>query len=310
MKEQMLLRPHLLNKFDELPVNGNGVADWKRMEKALQIAMPIGLLSFILFGKGWLLSKKLMWLWISIATCGGAATTLAVYQSRQASLVPASPLVNKPNRGNSASHVLPAVSDTTIRVSKKNKTKKVLRNAAGTSAIKLKKSILNDNDTVVRPTRTPIDAYSRLRNNLRPARTITDTYLRLRNTLRPARNVRDTPSVSLLRNPRLVRTVREISSVSLLNNLRPARTRDTSARLLRNLRPARIVRDTSVRSLKISRPARTVRATSIRPLKSLKPARTVRDTSVRLLKNPRPARIVKDTLVRPAKKLNVRPANP
>ena len=83
----MLLRPLLLNKFDELPVNGNSVADWKKMEKALQVAMPIGLLSFILFGKG-LLSKKLMWLWISIATCGGAATTLAVYQSRMPAWLP------------------------------------------------------------------------------------------------------------------------------------------------------------------------------------------------------------------------------
>ena len=231
----MLLRPHLLNKFDELPVNGNGVADWKKMEKALQIAMPIGLLSFILFGKGWLFTKKLMWLWISIATCGGAATTLAVYQSRQASLAQDSPSINNPNRGNTASHVVPAVNDTTIRVSKKNKTKKVAIKTVGTTGIIL--TTLTLNDTVVRPlrklrpVRVEMDASGRRLKNARyigysgdtsvsQARIFKDTLVRSLKIARPVRVIKDT----------LVRPVKRL-------NTRPA-IGDTTIRL-RKAKPSR-----------------------------------------------------------------------
>jgi hypothetical protein len=255
MKEQMLLRPHLLNKFDELPVNGNGVADWKKMEKALQIAMPIGLLSFVLFGKGWLLSKKLMWLWISIVTCGGAATTLAVYQSRQASLTPASPSINKPNRGNIASHVIAAVNDTTIRVSKK-KTQKISRKMVGTSVIKVKTITLND--TVVRPLR-----------KLRPVRVVRDTLVRSFKMAGPLRVVRDT----LVRSFKMAGPLRVVRDTTLVGSFKmagPLRVvRDTLVHSFKMAGPLRVVRDTLVRSFKMAGPLRVVRDTLVRPVKKL-----------------------------------------
>jgi hypothetical protein len=323
MKEHTLLRAHLLNKFDELPINGNSVSDWKKMEKALQIAMPIGLLSLVLFGKGSLLSKKLMWIWISIATCGGAATTLAVYQSRQASLAPASSTVNKYNRPKPGSSTLPvvaSVNDTTI--SKKHKTKKVLRNVAGTSVIKSKRLILKD--TVVRPLfnklgadRADVDAYSLLRKKSISSRALIDTSLKLRKNLRPTRPLMDT-SLRLRKNLRPVRPLTD-TSLRMRKNLRPARTlTDTSLRLRKNLKPTgalmdnslrlrktltttRPLRDTSLRLRKTLTTSRTLMDTPLRLRKTLTTSRTLMDTSLRLRKNLRPTRTLRDTLVRPGK---------
>ncbi|MCC8426085.1 hypothetical protein [Mucilaginibacter sp. UR6-11] len=91
MKQETLLTQHLQNKFDELPINGNATADWKKLEMALQITMPIAL-----FWKLWL-SKK--FLWISMIVLGGSGiTALVVYQTKQANITqtaqPVKPIKN------------------------------------------------------------------------------------------------------------------------------------------------------------------------------------------------------------------------
>jgi hypothetical protein len=79
MREETLLRQHLQNKFDELPVNGNAANDWKKLETALQLAMPAALL-----WKLWL-SKKMLWIYMLVLG-GSGVTALVVYQTKQANL--------------------------------------------------------------------------------------------------------------------------------------------------------------------------------------------------------------------------------
>ena len=281
MKEQTLLRHHLLNKFEELPVSGNSVADWKKMEQALQIAMPLGLLSFVLFGKGWLSSKKLMWLWISIATCGGAATTLAVYQSREASLAiveqQAKHQQNKPKGESTALTALKSSSDdSTNRVNKKLKTTKTKADTIG----KPQKALLMT-DTISPELKSKSKSEA------------TDTSIRL-GRFNLAGDSDNTAS----------RLLKNALSARLLERYRLGGDSGlTSAEMLKKLNPVKTFKDSLVKPVKNLKPTKLFKDSLGTPVKNLKATKLLQNNFGKPVKKIKPLKLFKDSLIRHTKSL-------
>ncbi|MFD0750639.1 hypothetical protein ACFQZS_10825 [Mucilaginibacter calamicampi] len=324
MKEQMLLRPHLLNKFDELPVNGNSVADWKKMEQALQLAMPIGLLSVVLFGKGWLLSKKMLWLWISIATCGGAATTLAVYQSRQANLAQTEPLVNKHNKpikgGPVLSVIAPAVKDTTVNKKKHkiNKTVKSItnKNQLPTMAEWYDAAVNNKNPRLNRySTDTSIGLFKSLKpvkvfkdslgrtftfKSIKPVKVFKDSLGRTFKSLKPVKVFKDSLGWTF-KSLKPVKGLKDSLGLTF-KSLKPAKVfKDSLGRTFKSLKPVKVMKDSFSLSLKNSKRIGYPGDTSFRFSKNLKPVKLLKNGAGKPVKSLKPVKILKDSLVRPLK---------
>ncbi|HVS91152.1 MAG TPA: hypothetical protein VHE59_03905 [Mucilaginibacter sp.] len=82
MKQKSADQQYLQSKFDELPVQGDSTTDWRNLQKALDVALPIAASSFLLYGKTWL-TKKLWWL-LLVSLGAGSAAVILVDQSRTA----------------------------------------------------------------------------------------------------------------------------------------------------------------------------------------------------------------------------------
>jgi len=273
MNQDATLRAHLLDKFDQLPITGQPAADWKKLEKTLQIAMPVGLLTALALNWKLWLSKKFVWGWIILLGGGGATAVMIYDSSRQADLAPsvnaAKPITvstpsPKSDRKTSPPKAAAALiyTDTTLKQIAKDTTRILARKRKTLARI--------ERDTVMT-----------MRNSKSPPRIERDTVRAMRSRKSPPRIERDT-----------VRAMRNRKSS-------PRIERDT-VRTMRKRKPSPSIEQDTVRSA--SRPRKSlarivrdsVRATS-RPRKS--PPRIERD-STRRMSRPRksPPRIERDSV--------------
>lgn len=262
MKNESLLQPHLLEKFNQLPVPANAAAGWNNMEKTLQIAMPVGLLGLALYLKVWL-SKKLVLLGVATLSVGTGVTALVVYQSRQASLATATNQPNKPN-----TQTVPVVADTTHRVSKTRKIARVAKRDTVHRLTKTRTAVARDTVSRVvlrktaRPTGDTINLKQRwLRGDTsihftRKSKTVPGRL----DTLRPVRKAKTT-GLTRLTNIAPARKTK-ISALRADSGLRPGI--GLKQRWLRGDTSIRIPRKNKMAPLRVdaaSRPARKIAPT-------------------------------------------------
>jgi hypothetical protein len=261
MKTATTLGEQFRYKFDEMPVPGHASGDWKKLKKALQMAMPVSFLPAALFGKVWL-SKKFLWLYLAAAGVGGGSTALVVYSSRSAGLVPSVSTAKHHNLGH--------------RIGSPP--------AAPKSGPKLPKS-KSIPVVIAKDTLSASDTVRTMRNRKSPPRVARDTSVRrVRKTSRP---LRDTVSRAIRNRKSPPRLERDTTVKRARKTSRPAR--DTINIPVRTRKsPPRITRDTTVtRARKTPRPIRDTTNIPVRKRKSL--PRVIRDTTTKQRKAEPPA---------------------